>query len=167
MGGTSGRPHAHGRHFRLAPGSREELPAGFMLLGGRDVKCKVASHFVSSMFRGCTVRSRLRILIECAVEAAGCRADVAVGGTLCLGGLSGGRGMGIPFWSRSPVRRDRVPETGRLSHPSVGPQPPQTMEQQPWHSEQRFFFFLGWKMVRIASSKTALRPFCVRAEHSK
>lgn len=40
----------------------------------------------------------------------------------------------------------------------------QIIAQQPW---QPFFFFLGWKMVRMASSKTALRPFWVRAEHSK
>lgn len=46
-------------------------------------------------------------------------------------------------------------------------QPGQAMEQQPRHSKQRFCFFLGWKMVRMASSKTALRPFWVRAEHSR
>lgn len=49
----------------------------------------------------------------------------------------------------------------------VGLKPPQISEQQLWHQEQCFFFFLGWKMVRIASSKTALRPFWVRAEHSR
>lgn len=42
-----------------------------------------------------------------------------------------------------------------------------TRVQHLWHLAQRFFFFLGWKMVMIASSKTVLRPFWVSAEHSR
>lgn len=78
---------------------------------------------------------------------------------------------GIPFWSRPPIwlelgHRDRLPSIF-LHGGEMGLRQLQIIAQQPWHCKQPFFFFLGWKMVRMASSKTALRPFWVRAEHSK
>lgn len=78
------------------------------------------------------------------------------------------RDAGSPFRSCPPFFGwSWVTETAALDGREMGLRQLQITVQQRWHSEQPFFFFLGWKIVRMASSKTALRPFCVRAEHSR
>lgn len=81
------------------------------------------------------------------------------------------RDTGIPFRSCPPFLAGAGAQRLLLCIPlnarETGLGQLQITVQQRWHSEQPFFFFLGWKIVRMASSKTALRPFCVRAEHSR
>lgn len=118
MGGTSGWPQAHGRNFLLASGSWEGLPAGPRLVGGTSGWLHALGRKRREMQGG---------LPLCFQHVQGVHGQkpaphshrVCSGGRGLQSGRGGGQdtvpgglsgwGHGVPFWSRSPVRRDRGP----------------------------------------------------------
>lgn len=150
-------------------------PISFVLVGGSGVECKMAFHCCPRVGQWHCLKSGLRLLLRCAVWVllAGRGRWQLVEQEAVLGSSQGGAAFvrGNSFRVLPSLLAgagwQRLAAVAPLGGTEASLQQPQMIEQQPWHSEQRFFFFLGWKMVRIASSKTALRPFWVRAEHSK